>query len=83
VLKKVFSTSGCIAKGAAMKTLHFVIALLLCICASAAMSRQEAASVHFGTLPENWQTVVRGYYSMPAQLKDPYSAAYRFEQPRK
>jgi len=37
----------------------------------------------FGTLPKNYQTMVRGYYSLPGRLLDPMSAVFRFETPRK
>jgi hypothetical protein len=36
-----------------------------------------------GVLPKNYQTMIRGYFSMPGQLLDPYSAVYRFESPHK
>jgi hypothetical protein len=66
-----------------MKMIYCISALLLFGCANATITSQEAARANFGTLRENWQTIVRGYYSMPGQLKDPYSAVYRFEKPRK
>ncbi len=68
-----------------MKTtiLLLLAGALLCGCANATISQQESATANFGTLPSNWQTVIRGYYSMPGRLKDPFTAMYRFETPRK
>jgi hypothetical protein len=67
-----------------IKVISVILGIVVLIgCASAPMNAQEATRATFPALPQNWQTMVRGYYSMPGQLKDPYSAMYRFEKPRK
>lgn len=43
----------------------------------------QQSQISFGVLPKNYQTMVRGYYSMPGRLLDPFSAVYRFETPHK
>ena len=42
---------------------------------------EQVANVNFGQLPKNYQTMMRGYFSL--RLRDPYSAVYRFGTPRK
>jgi hypothetical protein len=66
-----------------MKMIYCITALVLCSCANATIGPQESAAANFGALPKNYQTVIRGYMSMPGRLKDPYTAVYRFEAPRK
>ena len=63
-----------------MKTLIlYIAALLLCGCAT--VSKQEAATANFGPLPSNYQDRVKAF--MSTQLRDPFSAVYYFETPRK
>jgi hypothetical protein len=72
---------------ALQKTVRSVIAavsvslMLLCVagCVSAPTS-EEMASADFGTCPENYQAMVQNF--MSSRLKDPYSAVYRFTEPR-
>jgi hypothetical protein len=50
---------------------------------SALAEKHKPASMNVSELPKNYQTVIRGYYSMPGRLLDPYSAVYRFTPPQK
>jgi hypothetical protein len=65
-----------------MKKFSLFITAVILLSVSAHAEKQST-SVSFGKLPDNYQTVIRGYFSMPGRLKDPYSAVYRFESPRK
>ncbi|HYR23235.1 MAG TPA: hypothetical protein VEP30_09985 [Chthoniobacterales bacterium] len=65
-----------------MKTFITILVGALSI-AIARAEKQQPGPVSFGQLPKNYQTAIRGYYSMPGRLLDPYSAVYRFESPRK
>jgi len=65
-----------------MKNLSVIAAALL-VGHSALAEKPNPASANFGKLPKNYQTVIRGYYSMPGRLLDPYSAVYRFGPPQK
>jgi hypothetical protein len=61
----------------------FKIVVLLLVLTGFLQAADRVPAPNFGKLPENWQTVIRGYWSMPGRLKDPYSAVYRFETPRR
>jgi hypothetical protein len=61
-----------------MKIIYCITALLVCGCAANA-SREEVAAAHFGSLPSNYQQIIRG--CMTSRLKDPYTAVYRFGTP--
>jgi hypothetical protein len=70
------------SKTTKMKTLSMIIAATLQV-AIAADAETQTRNISFGQLPKNYQTVIRGYYSMPGHLLDPYSAVYRFDSPMK
>jgi hypothetical protein len=57
--------------------------ITMALFALSANAQKQSAVNTFAKLPENYQTVIRGYFSMPGRLKDPYSAMYRFETARK
>lgn len=63
-----------------MKQLIIIIAVAL-LTAPAFAAEEAAPSI--GPLQKNYQTVIRGYMSMPGHLLDPFSAQYRFDAPRK
>lgn len=54
--------------------------ILLGGCVSAP-DKTELRRADYGKLPENYQEIIKG--SMPARLKDPYSARYDFNEPFK
>jgi len=59
---------------------YIASALLLSGCATA-VSKQEAATARFEPLPDNYQQLIREFNV--GRLKDPYTAVYRFGQPRR
>jgi hypothetical protein len=65
---------------------QLITLILSCFClllANARAEKEQTGNVNFGQLPKNYQTVIRGYYSMPGHLLDPYSAVYQFGPPLK
>lgn len=62
-----------------MKIIYCITALLVFVCS--AMASKEEAAANFPPLIEKYQLAIRGY--MRPRLKDPYSAVYRFNTPRK
>jgi hypothetical protein len=65
-----------------MKIIYCLTALLVFSCSVFAGKEQAApAAPYIAPLNPKYQLAVRGY--MRALLKDPYSAVYRFDNPRK
>jgi hypothetical protein len=66
-----------------MKKLKTLISIFAVVALASISTGAPTPPPSFGTLPKNYQTVIRGYYAMPGHLLDPFSAVYRFETPRK
>jgi len=62
-----------------MKIISCITALLVFSCS--VFAGKEEAAPYIAPLNPKYQLAIRGY--MRAQLKDPYSAVYRFDTPRK
>lgn len=54
-----------------------VVVICLGMVGCAARTQQEIASLDYGTYPENYEAIVRGY--MNNLLFDPYSAQFNFQ----
>lgn len=70
-------------KSAQVRALLLSLAFFLCGCASVPTAQldAEAARVGYGApLPADWQARIREFVG--AGLKDPYSAVYKFGEPR-
>ena len=65
------------------KTIVLVFTFYSLMSASSKADQEHNEKINFGQLPNNYETVIRGYYSMPGHLLDPYSAVYRFAPPMK
>lgn len=57
------------------------ILILAVLTGCASVSPKELAAADFGAYPTDYENVIKNYAGRA--LKDPYSAVYRFETPRK
>jgi hypothetical protein len=66
-----------------MKTSSFIMIVLsgLTIFSGCAPSQQELINADYGSPPQNYEKTIKDLMSM--QLKDPYSAQYKFQAPFK
>ena len=59
----------------------FVAWLVILMTACASVTQEEFASADFGDFPQNYENDIKNY--MSRLLKDPHSAQYSFDTPRK